>query len=160
YVTKKFTVNTGGVPPEKAATKFPIIQASLGMFKKMEGIDYSALNQPINKYKYNPQLDNFEYDEAYLNQMISKLTAIKEAEKEQLKKEKAKEAQYAAAVKQGDKLYADRDWESALASYKEAQSIKPGETHPGNQIAAINKILSEAAAKQAAADAAAKAKAD
>jgi hypothetical protein len=105
YVTKKFTINTGGVPPEKATTQFPIIQASLGMFKKMEGVDYSALNQPLNKYNYNPSTDNFEYDTQYLEQMLSKLDGIKTAEKEVIKKEKEKEANYSSLIKQGDKAF-------------------------------------------------------
>ncbi len=177
YVAKKFTVNTMGVPAEKATTKFPVIQASLGLFKKMEGIDYSALNQPLNKYNYNAAEDNFEYDTGYLEQMLARLNTIKEAEKEAIKKEKEKEANYAAAIKLGDKQFGNKDWQGALASYQEAQKLKPGETYPGTQIAAVNKMMAdakakadadalakkqadEAAAKKAADEAAAKAKAD
>jgi hypothetical protein len=160
YIAKKFTVNTQGVPPERATTKFPIIQASLGLFKKMEGIDYSALNQPLNKYKYSGEADNFEYDGAYLEQMLAKVESIKAAEKELLKKEKDKEANYAAAIKLGDKQFGSKDLQGALASYQEAQKLKPGEAYPGTQIAAINKAIADAAAKKAAEEAAAKSKAD
>ncbi len=160
YVTKKFTVTTTGVPPEKATINFPIIQARLSLFKKMEGVDYSALNEPINKYKYNPLLDNFEYDAGYLDQMINKLGAIKEAEKEVIKKEKEKENSYATAIKQGDKAFESKDWESALASYQEAQKIKPKEVYPGTQITNVNKLIALDNAKKASEEAAAKAKAD
>ena len=160
YVSKKFTVNTMGVPPERATTKFPIIQASLGLFKKMEGVDYSALNQPLNKYKYSGEADNFEYDEAYLEQMLAKLESIKAAEKDLIKKEKEKEANYAAAIKLGDKQFNSKDLQGALGSYQEAQRLKPNEAYPANQITAINKAMADAAAKKVADDAAAKAKAD
>ena len=66
YVSKKFAVNTKGVPPEKAVNNFPIIEASLTLFKKLEGIDYSLLNKPLNKYSYNAAKDNFEYDKNHI----------------------------------------------------------------------------------------------
>ena len=160
YVSKKFSINTGGVPPEKATTQFPIIQASLGLFKKVEGVDYSVMNQPLNKYKYNSEVDNFEYDTDYLEQMLAKLGAIKEAEKQILKKEKEKEAGYNAAIKQADKAFGNKDWQSALAGYQEAIKLKPGESYPAAQIVAANKQIADAAAKKAAEDLAAKAKAD
>src|SRR6476660_4332183 len=50
YVPKKFSVNTNGVPPEKANTKFPIVEARLSLFKRTDGVDYSLLNQPMNKF--------------------------------------------------------------------------------------------------------------
>ena len=71
YVSKRFSVSTLGVPPEKAEMKFPVIQADMGLNKRMEGVDYSLLNQPINKYNYNPTKDNFEYDKNYLDQSNS-----------------------------------------------------------------------------------------
>ncbi|MES2680259.1 MAG: carboxypeptidase-like regulatory domain-containing protein [Bacteroidota bacterium] len=160
YVTKKFTVSTTGVPPEKATIKFPIIQASLSLFKKMEGVDYSALNEPLNKYKYNPLLDNFEYDAGYLEQMITKLGTIKEAEQEVIKKEREKEITYQTTIKKGDKAFELKDWETALASYQEAQRLKPKEVYPGTQIINVKKLIDLDAAKKASEDAAAKTKAE
>lgn len=160
YVTKKFSINTGNVPPEKAAIKFPVIQASLSLFRKMEGVDYSALKEPLNKYKYNPLLDNFEYDAGYLEQMINKLTAIKEAEKEVIKKEKAQENLYQTTIKDGDKAFTSKDYETAIASYQEAQKMKPKEVYPGTQIINAKKLLDLDLAKKAAEDAALKSKAD
>ncbi len=90
YVSKKFTINTQGVPPDKGTANdpYPIIDASLTMFKKVEGIDYSLLNQPLIKYEYNPKMDNFGYDKNYLEQMKAKMETIKEAEKVVKSKEK------------------------------------------------------------------------
>ncbi|MBI2723077.1 MAG: carboxypeptidase regulatory-like domain-containing protein, partial [Bacteroidetes bacterium] len=159
YVSKKFSVSTLGVPPEKAETKFPIIQADMGLNKRLEGVDYSLLNQPINKYHYNPGKDNFEYDKAYLDQMLAGLMAIKEAEKAAKNKDRDKEANYQAAVKNGDKLFGKKEWQTAIASYQQASTIKPAESYPKEQITNINKLIAEAAAK-AKAEADAKAKAD
>jgi hypothetical protein len=159
YVSKKFSINTKGVPPEKATTNFPIIEANMGLNKRYEGVDYSLLNQPINKYNYNPNKDNFEYDRPYLEQMLAGLSAIKDAEKIAKNKEKEKEANYQAAVKSGDKLFNKKDWQGAISSYQQALTIKPNENYPKDQITNINKIIAEAEAK-AKADADAKARAD
>ena len=158
YVSKKFSVNTLGVPPEKATSKFADIEASLSLFKRYEGVDYSLLNQPLNKYSYNPYKDNFEYDKAYLEQMIAGMQSIKEAEKAVKNKEKEKEANYQASIKAGDKAFGKKEWQGAIGNYQSALVIKPTETYPKEQITNINKIIADAEA-QARADAAAKAKA-
>jgi hypothetical protein len=158
YVSKKFSVNTLGVPPEKATSKFADIEASLSLFKRYEGVDYSLLNQPLNKYSYNPYKDNFEYDKAYLEQMIAGMQSIKEAEKAVKNKEKEKEANYQASIKAGDKAFGKKEWQGAIGNYQSALVIKPTETYPKEQITNINKLISDAEA-QAKADAAAKAKA-
>ncbi|MCW3077838.1 MAG: hypothetical protein JWO32_2447 [Bacteroidetes bacterium] len=159
YVSKRFSVSTLGVPPEKADMKFPVIQADMGLNKRLEGVDYSLLNQPINKYNYNPAKDNFEYDKVYLDQMLAGLMAIKEAEKAAKNKDKDKEANYQAAIKNGDKQFGKKEWQSAVASYQQALTIKPGEAYPKEQITNINKLIAEADAR-AIADADAKAKAE
>ena len=159
YVSKKFSVNTLGVPPEKATSKFADIEASLSLFKRYEGVDYSLLNQPLNKYSYNPYKDNFEYDKAYLEQMIAGMQTIKEAEKAAKNKEKEKEANYQASIKAGDKAFGKKEWQGAIGNYQSALVIKPTETYPKEQITNINKIIADAEA-QAKAAAAAKAKAE
>ena len=174
YIAKKYTVNTLGVPPEKSTKKFPNILASLTLLKPLEGVDYSLLKQPLNKYYYNPDKDNFEYDKAYLDQMLAGLEAIKEAEKEIKNAEKEKEGNYLSALKQADKAYAKREWQLAISGYQSASALKPSEVYPKDQMTLINKAIAEEQAKikaekeaadklakeKAAADAAAKAKAD
>lgn len=161
YVSKKFSVSTMGVPPEKATSKFPIIEASLTLFKRMEGIDYSLLNQPLNKYYYNVDQDNFEYDENHLRQMLKGLEQIKEQEKALKNNEKEKEAAYLSAVKNGDKAFQKKEWQAALGAYKEASGIKPSEAYPTAQIARINdNIAAENAKKASEAEALAKKQAE
>src|ERR1044072_1340283 len=50
YVSKRFTISTNGVTPERAAMKFTPIGAEISLFKKVDGVDYSLLNQPLIKY--------------------------------------------------------------------------------------------------------------
>lgn len=156
YVSKKFTVSTMGVPPEKAITKFPIIEASLTLFKRLEGIDYSLLNQPLNKYYYNVDKDNFEFDKNHLEQMLKGMETIKVQEKEIKNKEKELENDYATALKAGDKAYNKKDWPTAITQYQEAAKIKPKEIYPATQLASINKLMNDDLLKTKAAEEAAK----
>ncbi|MCX6268543.1 MAG: hypothetical protein NTW16_14500 [Bacteroidetes bacterium] len=61
---------------------------------------------------------------------------------------KALEDTYAAAIVAADKLFASKAWDQARAGYETASSIKPVEHYPKDKIAAIDKILADAAATQ------------
>jgi len=169
YISKKFTVSTLGVPAEMASLRFPSVEASLTLFKRMEGIDYSLLNQPVNKFYFDVEREDFVYDENHLKQMKKGIEQIKEQEKALLAKEKEREEQYTAAIKAGDKAFAKMDWQAALAFYEQSLQVKSQEPYPKAQIEKVNaSILEEKknkenadlAAKQAAEAAAAKAMAD
>ncbi len=176
-VTKKFMVSTRGVPPERAVNKFSTIQADLGLFEKMDGIDYSILNQPLQKYMYKADKTNFGYDEAYFQQMLGGLQRLRELEEAARNKKRELEANYASAIKTADKAFQKKDWATAKANYTKAKDLKPGESYPKDQLVqidiilkdqdALNKKLEEekagaakAVADKAAADAKAKADAD
>jgi len=169
YISKRFTVNTLDVPEEYAERHFSGINVDVVLHKRIEGVDYSIMEKPLNKYAYNPDKINFEFDVKYLEQVKIELNAVYEAERLARLKLKEKEALYVNAVKLGDKFYAARDYKAALTAYNEAISMKPNESYPKMQVELINKGLldaesnkqaEEARAAAMAAEAAAKAKAD
>jgi len=168
HVSKKFTVSTKGVPPDRATSKFGTVEASLSLFEKMEGIDYSPLNQPMNKYSYNANKENFEYDANYLNAMIASLQNIMAQQAAAIERAKQLERNYQAAIKAGDKAFQKNDWAGAKAAYTQALGLKPNETWPKDQMTQIDKIIKEQEAlnkkkeedAKKAADEAAKAKAE
>lgn len=124
YVSKRFTINTNGVTPERALLKFTPIGAKISLFKKLEGVDYSLLNQPLIKYVYNPTKENFEYDKGYLNNMLDALETVKAAEKVVKEKEKQKDGSYNTLIKEADKLFSNKDWPGAKSKYQEAFNYK------------------------------------
>ncbi len=144
--TKKYAVSTRGVPPEKATSKFSSVEASLTLFEKLDGVDYSLLNQPLNKYTYNPTKDNFEYDKGYLDQMLGGLQNLMAAIQNELKKREDIEANYAATIKAADKAFQKNDWPGAKADYQSALAMKPNESWPKAQLAQIDKVIAEQAA--------------
>jgi hypothetical protein len=57
---------------------------------------------------------------------------------------------YKAAVAKGDAAFKTKTWEDAKAGYNEALGFKPAEAYPKTQLAAIDKAIADAAAKDAA----------
>src|SRR6185503_19550539 len=53
-ITKKFMISAKGISPERSQEPFDIVIATVGLWKKVDGVDYSILNQPANKWYFNP----------------------------------------------------------------------------------------------------------
>ncbi len=82
YAKKYFTVSTLGVSDEAAKKKFNVMVADLELIEYVAGVDYSMFNQPMNKYYYNPKIDNFEFDKKYMKDMLAQVNDLKIAKKE------------------------------------------------------------------------------
>jgi hypothetical protein len=155
HCTKKFTVSTRGVPEDKKAGDFKGFNVeSISLFEPLPGIDYSVLNQPLVKVNYDATKDNFDYDEAYSNQMLSALERLRQLELDALNKQKELEANYAASIKAGDNAFKKKDWVMARAGYNQALTFKSAELYPKAQLAQIEIIIKdqEALNKKAEAD--------
>jgi hypothetical protein len=110
YVKKFFTVSTLGVSDESAKKKFNVMVADLELIENYPGVDYSVFTQPMNKYYYNPKIDNFEYDKKYLAEMTSLVEEVKVAKKEaiQLAQQKAERDKRNAELAQEKALEDER----------------------------------------------------
>ncbi|MBC7696642.1 MAG: carboxypeptidase regulatory-like domain-containing protein, partial [Burkholderiales bacterium] len=163
HCTKKFQVSTRGVPTDKTQNSFKGFNIeSINLFEPLPNIDYSVLNQPLVKVTYDPTKDNFDYDQAYSNQMLSALDGLRQLEIDALNKQKELEANYTASIKAADKAFQKKDWVTARAGYNQALTFKSAELYPKDQLAQIEIIIKdqEALNKKAEADAKAKANVD
>jgi len=77
YAKKYFTVSTLGVSDEAAKKKFNVMVADLELIEYVPGVDYSMFNQPMNRYYYNPKIDNFEFDKKYMKDMLAQVNDLK-----------------------------------------------------------------------------------
>jgi len=143
FVSKKFDINTNGIPPEKSSSNFKVIQADITLFKRMKGVDYSILDQPIIKYSYNAEDEVFDFDEKLLKDMLNKIETIHETEDDITLKQQLEESAYKNTIKLADKAFSKEDWQSAIVKYKEANKINPKESYPLNQLDNITKLVSE-----------------
>jgi hypothetical protein len=144
HCTKKFTVSTRGVPNDKKQGDFKGFNVeSISLFEPLPGIDYSVLNQPLVKVAYDASKDNFDYDEAYSNQMLSALERLRQLEQDALLKAKELEANYTNSIKAGDNAFKKKDWAMARAGYNQALTYKPNEQYPKDQLAQIEVIIKD-----------------
>ncbi len=90
YVQKRYSVSTKGVTKEKLAG-LPVYTADIVLLNFYEGVDYSLFEQPINKYEYNPENNNMDYNEKYLKQMREAMREVKKEEREAIKLAREKE---------------------------------------------------------------------
>lgn len=99
----------------------------------------------VNSYK--KALD-VKGDEQYPKDQIAKGEKIlADALAEQEAAEKL-EADYQAAIKEGDKAVSSEEWETALTAYQKATELKPDEQYPKDQIAAANTALADLQAEK------------
>ena len=143
YVSKRFTVSTRNIPKEIEANEFSTLTAKVVLFKKVNGVDYSPLSEPMVKYYFDPKKQEFAYDMGYLNQMLAKLEIIKEAERLMKAKEQEVENQYHNAIKAADRAFEHKEYRESMSKYKEALAIKPKEIHPQTQINILTKLISD-----------------
>ncbi|WP_167618890.1 hypothetical protein [Maribellus sediminis] len=101
-------------------------------------------------------------DETYPDEQLAKIDSIVTA-RERLAQEAAaaeaarlaaiqaeKDKNYADAITRADNLFEAKDYEKSKNEYRTAQSVKPEETYPQQQISEIDRLLSELAAAKAA----------
>ncbi len=148
FVSKKFDINTNGIPPEKSSSNFKVIQADITLFKRMKGVDYSILDQPIIKYSYNAEDEVFAFDEKLLQDMLNKIETIHETEDDIILKQKQEETVYKNLIKLADKAFSKEDWQSAIVKYQEANKINPKDSYPLTQLDNITKLVSEKLASE------------
>ncbi len=117
---------------------------------------FAAKTYDAAKSGYNEAL-SFKPNEQYpkdkitaIDKLLAELASKDAAEKERQAKEKELNEKYLAAVAKGDKAFAAKAYDEAKVGYNEALTIKPAEAYPKTKLAEIDKLLAEAAAKDAA----------
>ena len=133
-VSKRISFNTTMPDAEKGAW---MNEFSIGLVKNCEGVDYSALKDPVDKVKFDPKRREYVSDRDYVNSMRPRIESIL------VKYDECVMDKYDEAIKKGDQAYGKKDMEAALAAYKEALEIYPRETYPSKQINAINSQLNK-----------------
>lgn len=133
-VSKRISFNTS-LPDEEKGTWMN--EFSIGLVKKCNGVDYSVLNEPVDRISFDAKRREFVSDKNYVSGMRSRI------ENMLIKNDQCILNQYEAAIKKGDQLAAQKNYQEALAAYKEAQEIYPTETYPGKRISEINNQMSK-----------------
>ena len=96
YVTKMIEVKAKGVERELVQTKQKFDKWEVSLFKRLDGVDYSDLDEPIGKVFFDFKKREFASDSEYA---LGKLKKIEELEKKQEKRQKELEKEEEEKVK-------------------------------------------------------------
>jgi hypothetical protein len=150
--TKNFQLSTKFVPSQsKGVSQFDI--PGIILFEQNPDVDYSILNQPIVKIKYDTEKNIFDYDEEYFTKSLAALDKLRQLEKEAIDRQKSINSSYQSFIKSGDKAFQKKDWAGAQQLYKQASDLKKTELYPKNQLVLIDnniKVQNDLASKLAA----------
>jgi tetratricopeptide (TPR) repeat protein len=133
-VGKKISFNT--TMPDEEKGKW-MNEFSIGLVKYCDGVDYSALKEPVDIVKFDPKRRQYVSDKDYVGRMRPRIENVL-ANYDQCMMDK-----YDAAIKKGNSAYQQKNMQEAIAAYKEAQEIYPRETFPAKQINEINNQMNK-----------------
>ena len=108
-------------------------------------------NYDAAKVKYNEALEVIpgdQYPKDKLKEIANILAGIKSGEENAVLAKKQLEENYKRLIAQGDDAFSGKNYKGAKPKYKEALSLKSSEAYPRNQLAEIERILGEIAAKE------------
>jgi tetratricopeptide (TPR) repeat protein len=151
YVSKIMFVDLTGLNAEDIPIGGKMMPpVDIKLFTDREGVDFSFLDEePVVEWAYDQDEFIMDWDRQTYNRTKKKIQD-KLAEAERLGEEQ--DAEYNALINEGDKLFRDQDYSSALSKYEEAISIegKQMEEHPNNRILEISDLLQKQAEEQLA----------
>jgi hypothetical protein len=139
YVAKKIFVNST-VPEGQGGTWEA--EFSIGLFKMYQGLDVSALDDPVTRILYKENERGFGYDEMYTRKMMAKIDKIME----QLAR--LKEQAYRRLIRKGDELFDDKKYEECIGYYQKALDQRPDDRYPKKQIERAREMMDEIRERQ------------
>lgn len=90
FVAKKLLFDTR-LPSSSVAREYAAFEFAVSLFKQYDDVNIVVFDQPVGKIRYEPSMDDFDYDTDYTKSIQSQLQAALDAV-EQKQKEEAREA--------------------------------------------------------------------
>lgn len=125
-VGKNVTIDTKGIPEADRAGG-SAMNVEMTIFQDIPGIDYSILNQPIGKSKYDAATGNLAWDLAYTEQMRAELNRLQKEYDDKKKREASADAAFQKLMDQGNAAMGTKDYKKAVQSFTDALGLKAGD---------------------------------
>jgi len=142
FVTKRVSFDTH-VNEKQYVWPYPF---TMELFKMVEGLNVSALEEPVTKISYNDEEGDFDFDLAYTNKMKAKIlqiqTQIKDLEK----------GSYEKIIADADAKFRAKEYHEAVELYEKAIDIDPYTDYPDAQIMECERRLANAGSEKNAYD--------
>jgi tetratricopeptide (TPR) repeat protein len=132
-VSKRISFNTTMPDEEKGAW---MNEFSIGLVKYCDGVDYSVLQEPVDKVKFDTKRREYVSDKDYVNKMRPRIENIL------TKYDECMMNKYDNAINKGDQLFSQKKYPEALSAYNEALEVYPKEEYPAKRISEINAQMS------------------
>ncbi len=125
-VGKNVTINTRSIPEEQRVGGLAM-NVEMTLFTDIPGIDYTILQQPIGKSKYDPGTQMLAWDLQYTEQMRAELDRLQKEYDEKKKREANADEAFNKLMDQGTTAMGAKDYKKAVQSFTDALGLKPAD---------------------------------
>ncbi|HRN35433.1 MAG TPA: hypothetical protein PLL18_00780, partial [Flavobacteriales bacterium] len=125
-VGKNVSINTKGIPDEDRQGGLAM-NVEMTLFQDIPGIDYSILQQPIGKSKYDPSTGMLAWDLQYTEQMRAELRRLENEYDQKKKMEANADAAFQKLLDQGNAAMTAKDYKKAVQFFTDALGMKAGD---------------------------------
>ena len=149
FVTKKLSFDTHA-PAEAIANGFTPFEFAVSMFKQYDDVNMVVFNQPVGKIRFEPTVDDFDYDTDYTKSIQSQLAKTMEevAQKQKEEAEKADAEAKHKAEEEKNKAKADADAQRLAAEQAKLQIKQQKDHEAATKTAEVEEQKAALAAKK------------
>ncbi|MBV6404720.1 MAG: hypothetical protein IT228_07030 [Flavobacteriales bacterium] len=125
-VSKNITIDTRNIPEEERVGGHGM-NIEMTLFQELPGIDFTVLNQPIGKAKFDPTTSEVTWDLQYTEQIRSEIARLMKEYEDKKRREAGAEAEFAKLMQAGEAAMGAADYKKAVDSFTAALGIKAGD---------------------------------
>ncbi len=125
-VSKFINIDTRNIPEEERAGGHGM-NVEMTLFNELPGVDFSILQQPIGKAKYDAASGDVTWDLQYTDQIRSELARLMKEYDDKRKREVGAGAEYDKLMAQGETAMSAADYKKAVESFNGALGLKPND---------------------------------
>ncbi|MBK6542711.1 MAG: hypothetical protein IPG10_15810 [Flavobacteriales bacterium] len=125
-VSKNITIDTRNIPEEERVGGHGM-NIEMTLFSELPGIDFSVLQQPIGKAKFDPTSSEVTWDLQYTEQIRSEIARLMKEYEDKKRREAGADADFAKLMAAGDAAMTAADFKKAVESFTGALGLKAGD---------------------------------
>ena len=125
-ISKNISIDTKNIPEEERVGGHGM-NVEMTLFQELPGIDFSVLQQPIGKAKFDPASKEVTWDLQYTEQVRSEIARLMREYDEKKKREANADQDFAKLMQQGEASMTAGDYKKAVDSFTGALALKAGD---------------------------------
>jgi hypothetical protein len=146
-VSKNISIDTKNIPEEERVGGHGM-NVEMTLFAELPGIDFSVLQQPIGKAKFDAATKEVTWDLQYTEQVRAEIARLMKEYDEKKKREANADQEFARLMQQGETSMTAADYKKAVDSFTAALGLKPGDAKATAKLSDAKMKLDEVMAAQ------------